>query len=148
MTDESSATRHNISVVYFVRIGKFIKVGVTTNLPQRISSFRTTAIDIEVLLTIPGTYDLEHRIHGLLKEARVERELFHYDWRVSSFIMVVERSGLDHGIRYLEETTEHRRAQRRQLERDARTRQARQSRAEQDAYYASLVAERKRTLGW
>jgi hypothetical protein len=54
------------STVYFIRIGKFIKIGVTTDLEQRLAAFRgASAEPMEVLLTIPGRRDVEQRLHKL-----------------------------------------------------------------------------------
>lgn len=72
--------------VYFVRIGKHIKIGFTKDIAKRVKSFLTTAAGVEVLLTIPGGRDLERQFHYLL--------------------------------------------------------------AEQSAYYAAMVADRKQRLGW
>jgi hypothetical protein len=42
-------TAHKPAYVYFVRVGKFIKIGFTTNLRGRLKSFRgTSAEPIEV----------------------------------------------------------------------------------------------------
>jgi hypothetical protein len=60
------------SVVYFVLIGKFIKIGVTTNLTERLKTFQCVTVqDIEVLLTIPGDRDLEGRLHTLFEKIRL-----------------------------------------------------------------------------
>jgi hypothetical protein len=52
-----------------VRIGKFIKIGVTTNLTERLKTFQCVTVqDVEVLLTIPGDRDLEGRLHTLFEK--------------------------------------------------------------------------------
>jgi hypothetical protein len=62
--------------VYFVRIGKFIKIGFTTNLRGRLKSFRgTSAEPIEVLLIIPGGRELEQRLHALFCEDRISKQI-------------------------------------------------------------------------
>jgi hypothetical protein len=44
-----------VEQVYFIRVGKFIKIGYTTNLPKRLKSFRgATAEPIQVLAVFPG----------------------------------------------------------------------------------------------
>ena len=55
--------------VYFICIGKFIKIGVTTNLTERLKTFQCVTVqDVEVLLTIPGDRDLEGRLHTLFEK--------------------------------------------------------------------------------
>jgi hypothetical protein len=82
------------SVVYFIRVGKFIKIGVTTNLKKRIQALRGASNEqIYVLLTIPGDRRLERRLHELFGDARSRNEFFHYDARIQSFIGITEYKG-------------------------------------------------------
>ena len=81
-----------MSVVYFVRIGKFIKIGFTTNIKIRLRNFRsTTAEQIETLLTIPGDRKLESRLHKLFHNSRRRNEFFHYDDLVVIFINIAKQ---------------------------------------------------------
>lgn len=63
-------------IVYYVRIGEFIKIGTTTQPAVR---FRVLEVD-EVLATEPGSFDLEARRHVQFGHLRIEdlrgRELF------------------------------------------------------------------------
>lgn len=124
MSDPSIGT-----VVYIVRIGKPIKIGFTTNLQSRLKSFQTTAFDIKVLLTLPGDRALERRLHELFAEVRIERELFQADWRIFNFIDHYRYGGLERGLRFLEETTPKRRAERKEGDRQQRVRAVRKTRA-------------------
>lgn len=136
-------------VVYFVEIGKYIKIGFTTNLPKRLKAFLNSAPAVEVLLAIPGDMDLERRLHNILVESRVERELYHgKDYRVLGFIRHFEQHGLDAALDYLEETTPEERAARKEASRLFHLECRRETKAEKDAYFASLVARRKERLGW
>ena len=104
---------------------------------------------VELLLLIPGgNTELEGRLHRLLAADRVVRELFQRDWRVQAFIDVFKYAGLERALQHLEETTPAKRQARLAEERVKRVQAARQTRMERDAYFASLVAERKRRLGW
>jgi Meiotically up-regulated gene 113 len=80
-------TAHKPTYVYFVRIGKFIKIGFTTNLRGRLKSFRgTSAEPIEVLLIVPGGRELEQRLHALFCEDRISNEFFRNEFLLNEFI--------------------------------------------------------------
>jgi hypothetical protein len=136
------------SVVYFVRIGKNVKIGVTTNLKRRMKAMQTYASDIKLLIEMPGDRSLEQKLHDLLAESRVARELFHQDYRVISFIDQFQYNGLERAIEFLEATTPAALKKAKEENFQKRVAAARQSKAEKDAYFASLVAERQRKLGW
>jgi hypothetical protein len=93
-----------MSAVYFIRIGKFIKIGFTTNLAGRLKSFRTgTAESITVLLTIPGGRDLERRLHKLFHADRITgTEFFHDQWDICNFIDLTKQKSLDAAFEYIE----------------------------------------------
>ena len=135
-------------VVYFAEIGDRIKIGFSTNVANRMKTFRTSSTNVELLLVIPGDRALEARFRCLFAEQRIEREIFRRDPRILDFISHVEYGGLDRGLRYLEATTPQRRKQAKQEARAERERVARQTKAEKDAYFASLVAGRKERVGW
>jgi hypothetical protein len=137
------------SVVYLVALNrKHIKVGTTRDLRRRLKEFQTTVAWVEVLLVIPGDSELEHHIHQLLAADKIERELFHYDWRIRNFIEHAKYAGVVCGLEFLEAHTPKAVQERDDHLRAARIAEARQSKAEKDAYFASLVAERKQRLGW
>jgi hypothetical protein len=136
------------SVVYFVRIGKNVKIGVTTNLDRRMKAMQTYASDIRLLVAMPGDRSLEQKLHELLAESRVARELFHQDYRVIAFIDQLRYNGFARAIEFLEKTTPAALKKAKEENFQKRVTAARQSKAEKDAYFASLVAERQRKLGW
>lgn len=148
ITQADVATDAPQSVVYFVRIGKNIKIGVTTNLKRRMKAMQTYASDIKLLIEMPGDRSLEQKLHDLLAESRVARELFHQDYRVISFIDQFQYNGLERAIEFLEATTPAALKKAKEENFQKRVAAARQSKAEKDAYFASLVAERQRKLGW
>lgn len=171
------------AVVYFVQIGKFVKIGFTTNLKSRIKSFKTsTAETITVLKTFPGSYRMEARLHDLFREQRVRNEFFHFDYYIDVFL---RNTSLESALKQLDgikaderlrksnyaEWRAKRNAERlARLERDGERDRAdiarrievrgdvkprtdtyslvRRTKAEKNAYFASLVAERKQRIGW
>ena len=136
------------SLVYFVRIGKHIKIGYTTNLAKRLKAFENSAYDIEVLAAIPGDRALERSLHVWLSEYRIQRELFRREWRVTGFIDSFNLFGFERAMQYLKETSPHALARRKEEDHVNRVIEARKTKAEKDAYFASLVADRKRRIGW
>jgi hypothetical protein len=122
---------------------------VTTNLARRLKEFATsTAQNIDVIAAIPGGRELEQRIHREFSGTRIRGEFFHFDGRLQSFIEWAKRGDLATAWRYLEESSPKRIAQITAEERQRRIAHRRKTKAEEDAYYAGLVAERKRVLGW
>ena len=66
-----------MSVVYFVRMGGSVKIGVARNLERRLSTLRTNcAHPLEVIGTIPGSFSQEKSIHDELREFRLNGEWF------------------------------------------------------------------------
>lgn len=134
--------------VYVAQIGKHIKIGFSRDVAKRVKAFETSATSVEVLLAVPGDMRLEKLIHGLLSEIKIRNELFHQDWRITEFVRHVEQGGIAGGLRFLEETTATRLQQKKEEDCRARMEEARKSKVEKDTYFASLVAERKKCLGW
>jgi hypothetical protein len=123
------------SQVYFVRIGKHIKIGVTTNLKGRLQSFRTSSTDeITVLLTIPGDREVERRLHDLFREERIQLEFFRGDdWLIHEFIRFAQERGVDWAIDYVEKWK--------------RIREREANKTPQQRRQERLAAEERRT-GW
>jgi hypothetical protein len=136
-------------LVYFIRVSKgHVKIGFTTNLGRRLREFQSViAGDITVLLTIPGNRDLEQRLHTLFHKHRIKNEIFE-SHLISRFVEVFNYKGLATAIQYIEDLSPARLQQRAVEERQRRVAAQRKTRAEENAHYAKLVAERKRTLGW
>lgn len=70
-TERWEAKKAEHSVVYYVRIGEFIKIGYTTNLRNRMSGLRTDCSN--VLATEPGGKELEAKRHAQFDKIRVGR---------------------------------------------------------------------------
>lgn len=71
MRAEQQAQREAGAIVYYLRIFDRIKIGYTTNLPQRLISLRVDAT--AVLVTEPGGLDMERRRHYEFAEERYGR---------------------------------------------------------------------------
>jgi hypothetical protein len=75
--------------VYLISAGdpKFVKIGFTTCLEQRLRSLRTAShVEPVVLLAIPGTRSLERELHIRFASARHSREWFRLTEEVEGFI--------------------------------------------------------------
>jgi hypothetical protein len=87
------------AVVYFVALdGDCVKIGTTRKLRERLKAFETGSARVELLLAIPGGFELEYELHSLLAEAKVARELFRYDPVVRDFIEGFKDGGIEGGI--------------------------------------------------
>jgi hypothetical protein len=134
-----------VSVVYFLEIGKHVKIGVTKDLRRRLKQYATHAIGVEVLATFPGGRKEEQRLHRAFSALRCEPgEFFSRDPCLSCFIECIKSGDIGAAWGWLPD----RRAQINAEERRRQISHRRKTKAEEDAYYASLVAERKRRLGW
>jgi hypothetical protein len=63
--------------VYFIKIGRAVKVGYTIHIDKRIKELRhASAEPMTVLACLPGDRELEKHLHRALSEARIMREFF------------------------------------------------------------------------
>lgn len=87
---DSFGNANELPMVYFVRFPGlgFIKIGTTTNLKKRLDALRTSVPDgdLEVLLLLPGSYDLERSMHRQFRHLRVRGEWFRADDELLDFI--------------------------------------------------------------
>jgi sRNA-binding protein len=89
------------SRVYFVRIGKHIKIGVTTNLDERIKSFEgASAETIQVLAAFPGDRNGEQYLHDLFRGSRIRNEFFHFDFEINCFLSIAKEQGLHAALQW------------------------------------------------
>lgn len=70
------------SIVYYLRFGNLVKIGTTTNLPQRMQAIPHD----ELLATEPGNARLEHSRHSQFKNLRHKGEWFRYEEPLTTFI--------------------------------------------------------------
>lgn len=101
-------THRETTSVYFARLGDYIKVGSATDVPRRLRSLSTkprqikcpedlVAGDLELIGSIPGSYDLEFDIQARLWEWRVAGEWFAATPEVLDFVDDL-CAGVDVGI--------------------------------------------------
>ena len=67
------------SVVYFVRQGTsgFVKIGVSTNIKNRLSTFQTSSpLPVLLLATMDGDAETERSLHARFAHLRVKGEWF------------------------------------------------------------------------
>ncbi|MFF3998548.1 GIY-YIG nuclease family protein [Streptomyces cyaneofuscatus] len=74
-------------VVYYVRRGKYVKIGTTTNLRNRMREL----VPDEILAVEPGSYDLESTLHATFAKARFSpsMEYFHLTEELQRHIAAV-----------------------------------------------------------
>ena len=119
------------------------------NLGWRLKEFATlTAEFIEVLFTVPGTSKDEARFHRLFSNCRLRGEHFRNDGDLFNFIDRVKHFGFDYAWQLLLEDQPERLRQRQLDQHRRKTVKQLRKKKDLDAYYAGLVAERKKRLGW
>jgi hypothetical protein len=65
------------SVVYFIRGGEFIKIGIAQDVASRLAALATASpYPLEIVATVPGGIDLERTLHLELDDHRVNLEWF------------------------------------------------------------------------
>jgi hypothetical protein len=86
--DRLLAAKSHDPVVYFVRVGRHVKIGTSTNLRGRMQSLYLGLDD--VLAVVPGGKDLEGAYHRHFAASRIERdgrvELFGLNLRLRCFL--------------------------------------------------------------
>lgn len=55
-------------MIYLLKSGKFLKIGFTSNIENRIKQYKTHNPDILVLSMIEGTREDEKKLHTLCKQ--------------------------------------------------------------------------------
>lgn len=66
-----------VSLVYFIRAGDFVKVGVTVDIHRRMHTLSTASpIELELLGVIEGDAEYERHVHAVLAEFHHRREWF------------------------------------------------------------------------
>lgn len=86
---EEAATKAARSVVYYIRSGDLVKIGVTTDLTARLKALNVP--DLVVLGTEPGDVRLERQRHAEFATERVRGEWFALSPRILDHIRTVVR---------------------------------------------------------
>lgn len=69
-------------MLYLIKSNKFLKIGYTSNLNNRIKQYKTHNPDIKVLSIIDGTREDEKKLHELCKEWKYDSEWFYYSPKI------------------------------------------------------------------
>lgn len=65
------------AVIYLVKLDSHLKLGFTRNLDQRLKSFRSANVRVELITSIEGTLRMERRLHSILGSK--VRELYDFE---------------------------------------------------------------------
>lgn len=68
-----------IHTLYLIRVGNFLKIGITKDLHGRLQKYYTDVPSLELVKTRPGTYTDERRLHDRFWHLHHSREWFVYD---------------------------------------------------------------------
>lgn len=86
-------TKHG--TVYALRGGRFVKIGFTTNLLQRVDMIaRYLPFRVRLVLAEDGTEEDEHHLHAVLAQFRVRREWFKWSPTVDWVLRYVKQKRL------------------------------------------------------
>ena len=69
-------------MLYLIKSNKFLKIGYTSNIDNRIKQYKTHNPDIKILSIIEGTREDEKKLHELCKEWKYDSEWFYYSPRI------------------------------------------------------------------
>ena len=79
--------RRSPNIVYFIKCGPYIKIGVTCDIAIRLTDMQVGCpYDMEVIGTIDGGRCREKEIHGILAKSKHRGEWFHYSRDVEVLI--------------------------------------------------------------
>ena len=83
-------------MVYFVRAGEYLKIGVADNIFSRMSALQTGCpMRLECVLLLQGGYDLEMELHDRFRGAHHRGEWFVWAEDVATFVRDSRESGDD-----------------------------------------------------
>ena len=69
-------------MIYLLKSGKFLKIGFTSNIENRIKQYKTHNPDILVLSMMEGTREDEKKLHTLCKQWKYDTEWFYYNPKI------------------------------------------------------------------
>ena len=74
------------TVVYFLRAGNMFKIGITTNIKDRLEAIRSCSpVPVDLVLFTPGNLTYEKHIHEIYDDLRSHNEWFEDDGRIQGF---------------------------------------------------------------
>ena len=90
-------------MVYIIKIEKYVKIGFTENPIKRIKSIQGgLPSDLDVLLLIEGTMELEKKLHYQFKEDRNRGEWFFFSQDIKDYISLMMNGDLRYKYGYTE----------------------------------------------
>lgn len=127
----------HVPKVYFIRIGKCIKIGVSTNLKKRLKTFEgSSAENITLIACFDGSFRHEKLLHDIFKEYRVRNEFFRIDWFIMEFLEKAQQISIQYAIKWARDYQESVARERRKT--------PVQRKWEADRRWREIVAKRKR----
>lgn len=83
-------------MIYFVKSGRFVKIGYAADVASRIKSVLTNnPHEVKLLATFEGGRTMESRLHRLFADERYAREWFHYGSRLKRFLRNASARGVE-----------------------------------------------------
>ena len=80
--------------IYFITDGKFVKIGFSNNLKQRLVAMQShSPYDLKTVYVSEGTEKLERLFHDLFKDLKVRGEWFKYSGNLYEFIEYCTENG-------------------------------------------------------
>ena len=74
-------------MIYFIRSGQYVKIGVADNPWERLSNFQIASPEkIELLAVAPGSFDEEARHHSMFSKHHARGEWYHASEPILDFI--------------------------------------------------------------
>ncbi len=74
-------------MIYFIRSGDFVKIGVADNPWERLAKFQVgSPIELELLAVAPGSFEEESRHHSMFSQHRARGEWYHASQPILDFI--------------------------------------------------------------
>lgn len=83
--------------VYFILSGSFLKIGYSSDLLERVKTYVTGNPDFKLVAVIPGSRELEKKLHSRFDAYRHRTEWFRFEGELVEFVQYVVRS-LRHGL--------------------------------------------------
>jgi hypothetical protein len=92
---DNNNTERPEPTVYFIKIGRAVKIGHTVHIDKRIKQLRHASAEPMILLAcLSGGRELEKQIHRSLEDARIANEFFD-ERAVRSFLETIKRAVSD-----------------------------------------------------
>lgn len=84
-TEKSQAKKE--SFVYFVKCESFVKIGISSNLKERINKIKTnTPFEVEVIALFSGSELLESTLHALFSQFKQKNEWFFFSDEIKKYL--------------------------------------------------------------